>query len=68
MKPLTASSYRFAAAAHRREAAIRAESPVAFQREFAGVLHTWAANADARADHAERLAQPDLFSTELEKR
>jgi len=27
---------------------------------------TLTANADARADHAERLAQPDLFSTELD--
>jgi hypothetical protein len=60
-RPLTASSYRFAAAAHRSEAENRRRSPLAFQRAFAGVLHTWATAADARADEADRSAQPDLF-------
>ncbi|MDO9471934.1 MAG: hypothetical protein Q7J28_02680 [Caulobacter sp.] len=60
-RPLTAASYRFAAAAHRREAAIRRESPLIFQRDFAEVLEGWADNADARADELEAAAQPDLF-------
>jgi hypothetical protein len=31
------------------------------KRAFAGVLDTWASAADARADEADRSAQPDLF-------
>ena len=60
-RPITAASYRFAAAAHRREAAIRAESPIIFQRDFAAVLEGWAADADARADEIQAADQPDLF-------
>lgn len=61
LRPLTASSYRFAAAAHRREAAIRSVSLLAFQRDFAVVLEGWANDADARADALEAATQPDLF-------
>lgn len=60
-RPLTAASYRFAAAAHRREAAIRRESPLLFQRDFATVLEVWANDADARADDLDAADQPDLF-------
>jgi len=60
-RPVTPASYRFAAAAHRREAAIRRESPLVFQRDFAGVLDTWADDAERRADAIEATLQPDLF-------
>lgn len=60
-RPLTAASLRFIAAAHRREAAVRRESPLVFQRDFAAVLNTWADDADRRADEIEVDDQPDLF-------
>jgi len=60
-RPVTPASYRFAAAAHRREAEIRRESPLIFQRDFAAVLEGWANDADARADEIEAGVQPDLF-------
>lgn len=47
---------RFAAAAHRREAAVRAASPLVHQREFALVLEDWADNADRRAEIEEAAA------------
>lgn len=61
---------RFAAAAHRSEAAVRAASPLAHQREFALVLEGWADNADRRAELEEAAAaavaapaQLDLFGS-----
>jgi hypothetical protein len=52
---------RFAAAAHRSEAAKRAQSPLAFQREFAVMLEGWADRAERRAEEDERGTQTDLF-------
>ena len=60
-RPLTAASYRFAAAAHRSEAESRRQSPLVFQRDFAVVLDTWAIDAHARAAALDAADQPDLF-------
>lgn len=60
-RPLTAASYRFAAAAHRSEAESRRQSPHQFQRDFATVLEGWATDAEARASQLEADDQPDLF-------
>lgn len=61
MKSTPAQIARFAAAAHRAEAANRAQSPLAFQREFAVVLEGWADRAEREAEEAERGDQPALF-------
>jgi hypothetical protein len=53
---------RFTAAVHRREAAIRAESEYAHQREFAVVLLGWADDAEHRATEAARGQQGELFA------
>lgn len=60
-KPFTAESHRHTAAVCRTEAEVRRQSPHAHQREFAAVLDTWAANAEARALALDTPSQRDLF-------
>ena len=59
---MSAESHRFTAKVCATEAEVRRASPLAFQRAFAAVLDTWAANQRARADRVEAHAQRDLFA------
>jgi hypothetical protein len=61
MTPTPESHYHTAAVCQ-TEAAIRRASPLAFQREFAAVLDTWADNAQRRGDEVAAKTQRDLFA------
>ncbi len=60
-----ADSHRFTAGACRFAADAWRESGSEPQRAFAATLDTWAANAERRAQAAERDIQPDLFGADL---